>query len=120
MFRSVPPGKHGVGADNRHNLTAFTFPSILDVARKGENTALCSTVGKNCATSPRQAVWGQDNDTSVTRVAVDHLVSEQPDFAVLYMGAVDIAGPMHGWMSPEYPAVVEANDRAVLSVLQRW
>jgi arylsulfatase A-like enzyme len=29
------------------------------------------------------------------------------------MGDVDIAGHMHGWMSPPYIAAIEANDRAV-------
>src|SRR5258705_3078485 len=35
MFRSVPPSKHGVGADNIFRESARAFPSLIDVAALG-------------------------------------------------------------------------------------
>ena len=35
MFRSVPPHKHGVGADNIFRESARAFPSLIDIAALG-------------------------------------------------------------------------------------
>jgi phosphopentomutase len=65
----------------------------------------------------REAIHGEDTDSGVARAAAAYLVAEQPDFAVLYLGDVDIAGHQHGWMSPAQLRALEAGDRALGGVL---
>lgn len=127
MFRGVSPDKHGVGADNIFRPSAAAFPSITDVAKLGnKRTAMfysweqlrdLAAPGSLDLSYCMNAVYGQDNDTPVARVAAAHLIEYQPDFCFLYLGDVDITGHLHGWMSPEYIAAIEANDRAVGMVL---
>jgi predicted AlkP superfamily pyrophosphatase or phosphodiesterase len=129
MFRGVSPQKHGVGEDNVYQQSASAFPSITDVARLGgKRTAMffsweqlrdLSAPGSLDLSYYMNAIYGEDNDTPVARVAAAHLVEKQPDFCFLYMGDVDITGHLHGWMSPEYIAAIEANDRAVGIVLDQ-
>lgn len=123
MFRSVSAEKHGIGGDNVYRHSAAAFPSILDVAKQaGLHAAMFYSWGElRDLARPgslrmaycREAVAGLDNDTPVTEAAIPYLVNEQPDLCVLYLGDVDIAGHQYGWMSPEYLAAVEANDRHV-------
>ncbi len=127
MFRSVSPGKHGVRADNRHNPQAEAFPSVVDAAKlANRSTAMfysweqlrdLNAPGSLDFSYFANAVYGEDNDTPVAQAAADYLVNQQPDLCVLYLGDIDITGHLHGWMSPEYMAAIEANDCAVGIVL---
>lgn len=128
MFRSVAPEKHGVRADNRHNPQAEAFPSIVDVAKSANrSTAMfysweqlrdLNAPGSLDFSYFANATYGEDNDTVVAQAAAAYLSNEQPDFCVLYLGDIDINGHLFGWMSPEYMAAIETNDRAVGIVLE--
>jgi predicted AlkP superfamily pyrophosphatase or phosphodiesterase len=127
MFRGVSPQKHGVGPDNIYVPTASDFPSLVDVAHHaGLQSSMYYSWGQlrdlaapgSFRTSYcREAIWGKDNDTRIAQLAAEHIVAEQPDFCVLYLGDVDIWGHAAGWMSPEYIAAIEANDRSIGEVL---
>jgi predicted AlkP superfamily pyrophosphatase or phosphodiesterase len=127
MFRSVSPEKHGVGADNVFVPSAAAFPSILEVAKQaGLHTAMfynweqlrdLAPPGSLDMSYYRAARPGEDSDTPVANAAADYLVMEQPDLSVVYMGDIYLTGHASGWMSPEYIAAIEANDRAIGIVL---
>jgi len=127
MFRGISPEKHGIGADNVFRSSAAAFPSIVDVAKLGnKRTAMfysweplrdLSAPGSLDLSYYMNAVFGEDNDTPVARVAAAHLVERKPDLCVLYLGDIDITGHLHGWMSPDYFEAIAANDRAVGLVL---
>jgi predicted AlkP superfamily pyrophosphatase or phosphodiesterase len=128
MFRSVPPQKHGIGADNIYRPSAAAFPSFVDVAKKvGKHTAMfydweelrdLSAPGSLNTSYCRFAVWGQDNSTHIAQTGAQYIAAEQPDLCVIYMGDTDIAGHMYGWMSPEYLAVIAQADRAIQLILK--
>jgi predicted AlkP superfamily pyrophosphatase or phosphodiesterase len=128
MFRGITPDKHGIQADNVFRPSAAAFPSITDVAKLGnKRTAMfysweqlrdLAAPGSLDLSYCMNAVYGSDNDTLVARVAAAHLIERQPDFCFLYFGDIDITGHLHGWMSPEYIAAIEANDRALGMVLE--
>jgi len=128
MFRGISPDKHGVASDNIYKpATANVFPSVIDLAQQASlNCAMFYSWGQlRDLAAPgslrlsycREAVWGKDNDTPVAQKVAEHIAAEQPDFCVLYLGDVDIWGHASGWMSPEYIAAIEANDRAIGHVL---
>jgi predicted AlkP superfamily pyrophosphatase or phosphodiesterase len=123
MFRGVSPQKHGVGPDNIFVPKATEYPSMIDLAyNAGLHTAMfyswgqlrdLASPGKLRRSYLNEAIYGQDNDTDVARVATDYILEHGPDLTVLYLGDVDIFGHLSGWMSPEYIAAIEANDRAI-------
>jgi len=128
MFRGVSPTKHGVGADNVFTPSAAVFPSIIDQAALSnkhvsmfyswEQLRDLSAPGSLKVSYCRNADYGLDNDTSIARMAADYLITEQPDFCVLYLGDIDIAGHLYGWMSAGYMEAIETNDQAVGLVLE--
>ena len=123
MFRSVSPERHGVGADNVFNPAASAFPSLFDIAQAdGLHTAFfysweqlrdLAAPGSLTTSAMWKGIKGRDNDTRIAAAAADFLEQEQPDLLVLYLGDVDFAGHLHGWMSPGYIATIEQNDAAV-------
>ena len=129
MFRSVPPQKHGVGADNIFRESARAFPSLIDIAALAhkhtcmfsswEQLRDLSNPGSLKVTYCRNADYGLDNDTDIAKLAADYLVSAKPDYCFLYLGDIDINGHMFGWMSPEQIGAIETNDSAVGIVLDR-
>lgn len=129
MFRSVPPQKHGVGADNIFRESARAFPSLIDIAAlANKHTCMFSSweqlrdlsnPGSLKVTYCRNADYGLDNDTDIAKLAADYLVSTQPDYCFLYLGDIDINGHMFGWMSAEQIVSIETNDSAVGIVLDR-
>ncbi len=129
MFRSVPPQKHGVGADNIFRESARAFPSLIDVAATaGKHNCMfnsweqlrdLSNPGSLKVSYTRNADYGLDNDTDIAKLAADYLATEKPDYCFLYLGDIDINGHMFGWMSPEQINAIETNDSAVGLVLDR-
>jgi predicted AlkP superfamily pyrophosphatase or phosphodiesterase len=127
MFRGVSPQKHGVGADNIYVPSASKFPSIIEVAKlANHSTAMfysweqlrdLSNPGSLDISYFVSAVYGEDNDTPIAQAAAAYLVNKQPDLCILYLGDIDITGHLYGWMSAEYIAAIEDNDRAVGLVL---
>jgi predicted AlkP superfamily pyrophosphatase or phosphodiesterase len=129
IFRGVTPDKHGVGEDNVFRASAAEFPSVIDLAsQQGLHCAMfysweqlrdLAAPGSLKLSYCRAADYGKDNDTPVALVASEYLAQETPDLCFLYFGDIDILGHMYGWMSGEYLAAIEANDRALGLVLNR-
>lgn len=129
LFRGVSPQRHGIGADNVFRASAAAFPSLIDVAAQaGRHNAMfysweqlrdLSAPGSLKMSYCRAADYGEDNDTRVAEAAARYLVEERPDFCFLYLGDIDISGHLFGWMSAEYRAAIEANDRAIGLVLSQ-
>lgn len=127
MFRSVPPQVHGI-TDNLYMPSAAQFPSILEVAAEADlrNMFFASWEELRDLAAPgslevgyyRHYRYGRDNDSLTMNIAIPHIVDEQPDFAVIYLGDVDMTGHSHGWMSPEYIAQIESNDRNIGDLLR--
>jgi predicted AlkP superfamily pyrophosphatase or phosphodiesterase len=129
IFRSVTPDKHGVGEDNIFRASATQFTSVIDRAAlynkhcamfySWEQLRDLAAPGSLKMSYCRAANYGEDNDMPVAVAASEYIAAHQPDFCFLYLGDIDIAGHMFNWMSREYFAAIEANDRAVGYVLQR-
>lgn len=127
MFRSVLPEKHGI-YDNVYLPSAAQFPSILEVAAEaGLHTAFFSSweelrdlakPGSLEVGYYRHYRFGRDNDGLVMNMALAHLAAEQPDFLVIYLGDVDMAGHAYGWMSPEYLRAIETSDQHIGALLR--
>jgi predicted AlkP superfamily pyrophosphatase or phosphodiesterase len=58
-----------------------------------------------------------DGDQAIAEAAARFIANEQPDFAFVYFGAVDIAGHTFGWMSDAYLRQLERADAALGTVL---
>lgn len=121
MFRGIDPARHGVGADNVFQPSAAAFPSILDLAAQtGLRTALfysweqlrdLAAPGSLHLSYCRSARAAEDGtDALVTQAFAAYVIAELPDFAVLYLGDIDLVGHAYGWMSPEYLQAVERSD----------
>ncbi len=127
MFRSIMPQKHGIH-DNVFVPSAAQFPSILEVTNHaGLHTAFFASweelrdlaaPGSLETGYYRHYRPGRDNDTLVMSEAIRYVVAEQPDFMVIYLGDVDMTGHAYGWMSPEYLANIEANDKNIGDLLR--
>jgi predicted AlkP superfamily pyrophosphatase or phosphodiesterase len=112
IFHSVPPARHGI-TTNTWTPMARPLPGLVDVARVAglrcaffhnweplrdlnQPGALAfSYFRDNCYTDP-------DGDRVIAEEAVRYLHSDQPDFAFVYFGTLDVAGHDHGWMSGRY------------------
>lgn len=119
---SVPPDRHGIG-ENVWQAPLVSHPGLFEVIRHG---GLRASMLYNWA--PLRAMaqadslyysWfldslrHEDGDERVTDAAVQHLVKDEPDFAFVYLGTVDIAGHDHGFMSDRYLRQVERVDGCV-------
>ncbi len=54
-----------------------------------------------------------ESDSVLTLLSLLALRHQPLDFVFLYLGGVDTAGHLHGWMSPEYISAIENADRCV-------
>lgn len=113
LFHSVSPDRHGI-------LTNTYVPQVRPVS------GLCEQLraaGKRCAffydweelrdlSRPSSLAYsffvsGDQNtyhraDRIITNEAIRYIMSEQPDFAFVYLGLTDHAGHESGWMGREY------------------
>ena len=122
MFRGVLPEKHGT-TTNVYNPATGAFPSVIDAAYKAHlHTAMFTSWGelRDLAEPPslqmcwlRNPGYGEDNDGLTVEAALPYITTQQPDYCFLYLGDVDIFGHGFGWMSPEYIATIESNDKLV-------
>lgn len=127
IFHSVPPTRHGIMSNDWQPL-ARPLPGLLEQAKSAgkqcaffynwENLRDLSRPGSlafayfrdNCYTDP-------DADLVIAQAAVDYMRADRPDFAFVYLGTIDAAGHMHGWMSAPYLAQIERVDTAVALLL---
>ncbi len=122
MFHSVPPTRHGI-TTNTHTPMARPLPGLIEVLH---------AAGKKCAfihnweplrnlNQPEKLALsffrdnGQsfDGDQKNTEEAVRFLPEIGADFAFVYLGSVDIAGHVFGWMADGYLEAAERADTAL-------
>ena len=127
IFHSVPPTRHGV-TTNTWTPMARPLPGLVDVAHAaGMRSAVFhnweplrdlnqpgslsfSYFRDNCYTDP-------DGDQVIVDEAVRFIRSDQPDFAFVYLGTLDVAGHNHGWMSASYLEQLARVDGALGTLL---
>ncbi|MBI3959803.1 MAG: alkaline phosphatase family protein [Chloroflexi bacterium] len=126
IFHSVPPQRHGI-VTNIWQPMARPLPGLVDQAR---------TAGRRChfyhnweplrdLNRPealdfsyyRNNCYTHDGDLVIAQAAAETIAAERPDFAFVYLGTIDVAGHVYGWMSDEYLRQIETVDGAVGSVL---
>ncbi len=111
IFHSVPPTRHGI-TQNLWAPMARPLPGLIDVAY---------AAGLRCATyhnweplrdlNRPETLWTSsffdtsrqaDGDDFVAEAAARSIPLHKPDFAFIYLGTVDTAGHVYGWMSDGY------------------
>lgn len=126
IFHSVPPSRHGV-TTNQWQPMARPLPGLMEQAR---------AAGRRCyffhnweplrdLNRPesltfvyyRDNCYTPDGDLHIAEEAARVMARERPDFAFVYFGTIDVAGHVHGWMSPHYLAQAQHVDQAVGMVL---
>jgi predicted AlkP superfamily pyrophosphatase or phosphodiesterase len=126
IFHSVPPQRHGI-VTNVWQPMARPLPGLVDQAHAS---------GKRChfyhnweplrdLNRPetldfsyyRNNCYTPDGDNVIAVVAAEAIAAEQPDFAFVYLGTIDVAGHAVGWMSDEYLRQIEVVDDAIGAVL---
>lgn len=112
LFHSVNPDRHGVTTntyvpqvrpieglfdrlDKFEKKCAFfnTWEELRDLSRPDHlHTYVCLNQHKQ-----------SDTDTKITRLAIDYIQKEDPDFTFIYLGETDeVGGHSVGWMSDTY------------------
>lgn len=123
MFCGVPPDRHGV-ASNNWRPPVPPVPSLIDVVhRAGLGTAAfygweeLRDLGRpgalDVAHYRRRTYPEQDSDGDIAAAAASYLVKHNPAFAFVYLGDVDAAGHLFGWMTPPYLSAAARADRAI-------
>lgn len=127
MLTSVPPSDHGV-IDNTWNPAARTFANFVDqVALAGKPPVAFYTweplrdlwsPGSMAATWYRNLDWRTDGDHYVAEAVGEFFRNSDAEFAFVYLGSIDIAGHLHGWMSDAYLDQIGTVDDALGGVLE--
>jgi predicted AlkP superfamily pyrophosphatase or phosphodiesterase len=126
IFHSVPPTRHGITSNDWRPM-ARPLPGLFDVAH---------AAGKRCAffynweelrdigrpgslemSYFRDTDRQPDGDQILADEAVRYLAAAQPDFAFVYLGTVDVAGHVYGWMSDGYLSQVASVDATLGTLL---
>jgi predicted AlkP superfamily pyrophosphatase or phosphodiesterase len=126
IFHSVPPARHGI-VTNDWQPMARPLPGLMEQAKSAgkrcaffynwENLRDLSRPGSLTYAYFRDNCYTPDGDMVIAQAAADHIRSDQPDFAFVYLGTIDVAGHAYGWMSNEYLAQIEQVDAAVALLL---
>jgi predicted AlkP superfamily pyrophosphatase or phosphodiesterase len=126
IFHSVPPGRHGV-TSNLWSPMARPLPGLVEVAHAaGRRCAFfynweplrnLSQPGSLAHAYFRDSVYSAGGDHYIAGEAMRALPVDQPDFAFVYLGTVDVAGHASGWMSPAYLAQATRVDEALDALL---
>ena len=124
---SVPPDRHGL-FENQWQQPLVSHPGLFEVVR---HASLKASMVYNWAPLRMMAMaeslhfsWfldclrEEDGDRRVTDAARDHLRHDEPDFAFVYLGSVDIAGHDHGFLSDRYLRQVERIDDCVAGLIE--
>ena len=126
IFHSVPPARHGVTTNNYQPM-ARPLPGLMEQARAADR--LCYFFHNweplrdlNRPESLhfvyyRDNCYTPDGDLHIAEEAARVITRERPHFAFVYFGTIDVAGHVHGWMSPEYLAQARHVDQAVGMIL---
>jgi predicted AlkP superfamily pyrophosphatase or phosphodiesterase len=126
IFHSIPPSRHGV-MTNQWQPMARPVPGLMEQAK---------AAGRRCyffhnweplrdLNRPeslyfvyyRDNCYTRDGDLEIAAEAARVIAREQPDYAFVYLGTIDVAGHLYGWMSDGYLRQVEHVDQAIGMVL---
>jgi phosphopentomutase len=69
------------------------------------------------ATWFRNGAYDIDGDDHTARAVTDYFARFEADFAFIYLGSIDIAGHLHGWMSDTYLRQIAVVDEIFGAVL---
>lgn len=121
------PDRHGL-FENQWQQPLVSHPGLFEVVR---HASLKASMVYNWAPLRMMAMaeslhfsWfldclrEEDGDRRVTDAARDHLRHDEPDFAFVYLGSVDIAGHDHGFLSDRYLRQVERIDDCVAGLIE--
>jgi len=125
LFLGAPPAVHGITA-NSWKAPTPPMPGLIDVAHKAGlgTAAIYSWEPCRDLWRPEAADFAYyhrdrrgDLDGEVATAAAGYIAAYRPALAFIYLGALDIVGHDHGWMSPAYLKAIGAADRAIADVL---
>jgi predicted AlkP superfamily pyrophosphatase or phosphodiesterase len=86
----------------------FNWEQLRDLSRPGSlDLSICTN------TSESHSLPLGASDSTLVTLALLALRHQPADFIFLYLGCVDTAGHMHGWMSAEYIHAIENADRCI-------
>jgi predicted AlkP superfamily pyrophosphatase or phosphodiesterase len=103
------PGLIDVLHDAGYKTASFTnWEQLRDLSQPGSlDLSICIN------TSEHQHLPPGESDRSLISISSLALRQQPVDFTFLYLGCVDTAGHMHGWMTPEYIQAIENADRCI-------
>jgi predicted AlkP superfamily pyrophosphatase or phosphodiesterase len=123
IFHSVPPERHGVTTNDWQPM-ARPLPGLVDKAKEAGKRSAFFTNWEPLRDLSRPASlsfsYFRDNgytdpygDKVIATEAARFIMVEEPDFAFVYLGTVDIYGHAYGWMSDAYLAQIGLVDAAI-------
>ena len=125
-FFSVPPERHGI-TTNIWMSMARPLPGLVEMVKAAglrsaflfnwEQLRDLSQPGGLDFSYFRDNNKAPDGDQVIADEAARYLNGNGPDFAFVYLGALDSFGHRHGWMTDGYLEQLERTDRAVGTVL---
>ncbi len=127
IFHSVPPTRHGI-TQNLYQPFARPLPGLIEQIKKADQKAaffynwellrdLARPGNLHHSYFSGNSYDLEHGDHEIGVAAAEYIRREQPDFAFVYLGALDVCGHAYGWMSPEYLAQIEQVDSVVGLVL---
>lgn len=127
MFRGVTPSRHGI-TTNTWVPMVRPVPSIAELAHamKLKTAFIYNWEQLRDLASPGSLHFSYftnnlgepEGDVTIARVAIEYLITAQPNFCFVYLGVVDIVGHRYGWMSAEYIEQIHIADRAIGILLE--
>jgi predicted AlkP superfamily pyrophosphatase or phosphodiesterase len=126
IFHSIPPARHGIFV-NQYQPMARPVPGLMEQARAAElrcyffhNWEPLRDLNRPESLHfvyYRDNCYTPDGDLHIAEEAARVISREQPDFAFVYLGTIDVAGHVYGWMSDGYLRQVEHVDAGIGMVL---
>ncbi len=123
IFTSKAPVNHGVLTNAGRPDPSAGANSLLDLAKYNGKTVSGFISWDHFITLAAPGTFDflvcsatvarADNDLIIARHAIAHIVSEQPDFAFIYLERTDKTGHLYRFMSPEYLTAIETADKAI-------
>lgn len=119
IFHSVPPSRHGI-TSNHWSPMARPLPGLVEIVKGAylhaaffynwEPLRNVAQPGSLTFSYFHDTLASLTGDEQMVKVAGQYIPERKPDFAFVYLGTVDIAGHMYGWMSEGYLAQVAQVD----------
>jgi len=130
MFHSVPPERHGI-VTNLYTPMVRPLNGLFEQVKNAGGVGAMyygweplrdvSRPGSLKFAGYLNAYIEDATDASLTDMALERMEKSKPDFVFLYMVETDEKGGHdHGWMSPEYLAVIKAAIDNVRRVWERF